>query len=411
MLLLWFIAASFLSAGGAEIRFEELPKLVRDRNASAQASSRAAEAVVAREGYLRRSFLPRISVKAGQESAKVGAAAREELGYWSAEARINIFSGGRDRLEEGARRAESEAAKTRAGFEFHNELLKARKNYWHLTATLLLIEDLREAIHGNDENIKAARKRLGAGVTTAADAVQFELEKTILVQNLKRLEHEEDVLKNRLSVLLGLSEHKELRVEKRIPHPPEAEFQEREIAAEENLEVRMFRKQADSEKLRARQSNRWFWPKFDLYARHGQPSLSDDYTLAVRKETESIAGVNLTLDLGQAFHDRAESLAQAQQSQSYAARAEHRAREVRADSHELQHDLRLLHELLHDADADVERARNFLRLTKSEYARGVKNGPDLREAFLKLYEFRRRKIELGLEYQSAKAELEALTAR
>ncbi len=405
------ITAFSLPAAGTEIRFDDLPGLIRARNSKAQASSLAAAAAMERTGYLRRSFLPRISLRAGQESAKVGAADREELGYWSAEARINVFAGGRDQLEERIRRAEADTARTRAGFDLQKELMQARKVYWQLTATLLLIEDVREAIQGNEENIKAARKRVGAGVTTAADAVHFELEKTILVQNLKRLQHEEDVLKNRLSVLIGAREHKDIRVEKRLPHPPEAEFQEREIASEENLEVRLFRRQAEIESLRARQSGRWFWPKLDLYARQGQPSLSDDYTLAVRKETESVAGLSLTLDLGRALDDRADSAAKGREADSLSAGAEHRAREVRADSHELQHDLRLLHELLHDADADVARAGDFLRLTKSEYARGVKNGPDLREAFLKLYEFRRRKIELGLEYQLAKAELEALSAR
>ena len=65
---------------------------------------------------------------------------------------------------------------------------------------------------------------------------------------------------------------------------------------------------------------------------------------------------------------------------------------------------------MHDADRDVQKAQNFLRLTQSEYTRGVKNGPDLLEAFSKLYAFRKRKIELNLEYQLAKSELESLTS-
>ena len=163
--------------------------------------------------------------------------------------------------------------------------------------------------------------------------------------------------------------------------------------------------------MRSRQAGRWYMPQVDVYASYGVPSMSEDHTLAIRQQTESIAGISLSLDLGHAFQDRAVEKAQALESKALASRGAFQKNSVRAQGHELQHDLRLLHELIHDADKNVQRAQEFLKLTRNEYARGAKNGPDLLEAFSKSYAFRRKKIELNLEYQLAKAELDALFAK
>jgi len=393
------------------LRFEELPKLVRARNGNVIGARQVHSAAQERTGYLKRSFLPNLSLRTGTESAKVGSAPQENQGYWSAEARMNVFSGGRDGLEEDILQHKVQTTKVQALKDYQNELKQARKIYWHLTATKLLISDTKEAIERNEENIKTARRRADAGVTTGADSVQFELEKTILAQNLKKLEHEDDVLRAQLTVLVGFEDHEQLRIEVNFPHPPEAEFQERDLVAETSLEVRLLRENEAVEKLRSRQAGRWYLPKLDLYAKYGLPSLEDDYTRALRKETEFFAGVSLSINLGQALQDRAVQNAQAYEAQGLSYRANQRAKSVQAESHELQHDLRLLHDLIHDADRDAQRAQDFLRLTKNEYARGVKNGPDLLEAFSKLHEFRRRKTELHLEYQLAKTDFESLSAK
>ncbi len=408
-LIFLFMIPAF--AADTILRVEDLPRLVRDHNENARGAELEHSAAKERTGYLRRSFLPRVSLRAGSETAKIGATPSDELGFWSAEAKVNVFSGGRDKIEEQILAARARTSGTEAIRDYNVELREARRVYWHLAATQLLIADAKEAIERNEENIKGAKQRAGAGVTTAADYVHFELEKTVLVKNLKRLEHEDDVLKSKLSVLIGFSDHKQLKIQNDFPHPPEAEFQERELKASSNPEVLLLRESETVGRLRARQAARWYLPKLDLYAKYSLPSLSEDRTLALRKETELITGVSLTLDLTQGFNDRANQHAQNFEAQAQAARARHKVKAVQSDSHELQHDLRMLHELLHDADRDVQKAQNFLRLTKSEYARGVKNGPDLLEAFLKLYEFRKRKIELNLEYQLAKAELEALSAK
>lgn len=406
--LLIFIYPAVGQNKALEVRFDDLPNLVRERNGNVTAARQVHSASMERTGYLKRSFLPTLSARTGAESAKVGSAPRENLNFWNVEGRINLFRGGRDKIEEEIVQSRTRASATQANRDFLNELKAARENYWHLAATQALIADLKEAILKNDDNVKGAKRRAGAGVTTGADGVQFELENTILVQDLKKLEQQEDVLKNRLSVLIGHNDHKNLGIDPKFPHPPEAEFQEKDFDMGTNPEVNILREHSSIESLRAKQAARWYVPKLDVYARFGLPSLGEDYTLAIRNETEFVSGVSLTLDLGQVFQDRVVERAQGLEASALSSRATQLSNTLRASSHELQHDLRLLHELIHDADRDVQKAQEFLRLTKSEYARGVKNGPDLLEAFSKLYGFRKRKIELNLEYQLAKSEFESL---
>ena len=85
-------------------------------------------------------------------------------------------------------------------------------------------------------------------------------------------------------------------------------------------------------------------------------------------------------------------------------------RETEAAEHEIRHDMRFLHELIHDADRDVQTAERFVKLTLTEYNRGVKNGPDLLAASERYFEFRQRRTELFRSYYEAQAELLALSA-
>jgi outer membrane protein len=184
-----------------------------------------------------------------------------------------------------------------------------------------------------------------------------------------------------------------------------------EQPAAQNVEVQALKAVESMGLLRKSQASRWWVPKLDLYSSYGIPSLSDEFARAVRHETEWTLGVALTLDLGDAVDDRIESKARSYEAMAAEKRAAHRAREITAADHEIRHDLKLLHELLHDADKDITKAEMFLRLTESEYSRGVKNGPDLLDALEKYYEFRDRRVTLYREYYEAQAELVALNAK
>ncbi|MNL23634.1 hypothetical protein D3C87_1450300 [compost metagenome] len=117
------------------------------------------------------------------------------------------------------------------------------------------------------------------------------------------------------------------------------------------------------------------------------------------------------MNLDQGLENRKSAQVEAMEAQATSLRLSHSLREIGALKKQIQDELRLLHTLIHDADASVEKAEAFLKITKSEYSRGVKNGPDLTGAFAKLYEFRIRRIELSRMYGETDAELSYQTSK
>jgi outer membrane protein TolC len=415
-LLFTFIAVVMLFAletlGATErvVTFDDLPKLIKERNENVQAAEASLKASKARTGFLTRSFLPQISGSVGNEEFKTGSVASERKNFWAIHGRINLYRGGRDRLENEIRKSNEKRSHADYAVEVNSELKEARQAYWKLVAISKIIADRKEALDRNESFIKGSRKRAGAGVATNADALQFELQKTLLSQDLKKLTLEEDLLRNQLAVAIGLDEHENLRINGDFQHPPE-ELTIAEQDAKDNLEVKRLTSIQTTEGLKRDQASRWWLPKLDVYSKYGVPSLDDEYGTALRQDHEFSLGVILTLDLGEGLESRTDAQARSYEAIASEKRADHRLREVKAQDHELRHDLKLLHELIHDADRDIEKSEQFLKLTQSEYSRGVKNGPDLLDAVRNLYEFRERRTALYREYYETHAELAALTAK
>lgn len=391
------------------ILFRDLPKLVRDKNENVQAADLSVQAFKERTGSLTRSFLPKVSAMAGNEELKAGSS-DDRQNYWKVEARMNLYRGGRDSLEDQIRSSRWSSAQNLRQLEFNSELKEARQVYWKIVAGEKILKDFQEALSKNEINLRSAIKRAGAGVTTAADAVQFELNRTLLNQDLKKQTLDLDLLRNRLSVALGLDSHETIQVESEFPHPDEDKIAVADLKPNENIEINSLKNREATEKLVSDQAGRWWLPKVDIYASYGIPSLKDEYTRALRRETEYYGGVMVGIVLGEGFDSRNESNARLLESRALEKRKSHKLRELTANDHELRHDMKLLHELIHDADKDIDKSARFVKLTETEYARGVKNGPDLLEAVRNHFEFRQKRYQLYREYFETKAELQSLVA-
>jgi outer membrane protein TolC len=411
ILIFLFMPIVALAKGPRTIAYGDLPNLIREKNENLKAARASVEAQEKRTGHFGRSFLPRISANLGQEDFRTDSFASRSQSYWRLNASVNVYRGGRDLLDEKIRENTFEIAQVDYSREYQSEMQRAQSAFWSLVATEKLMADRKEEIQQNEENIKSSRKRAGAGVATAADAIQFELHHTTLVQNLKKLELERDAFMNRLSVVLGLDEHENITINQDFPSPSEMNSEFAAFSADTQLEIKSLRSKEDIEELRSKQSGRWWHPKVDLYAGYGLPSLSDGLTPAINKEKETVAGIVLSLDLGQGASDFREAQSKELEAKSAGFRAAQKTRELVAADHELRHDLRLLAELIKGSDKDIGRAKQFLTSTQGEYSRGVKNGPDLLSAFQKYYEFKERRIALYRNYYDAKAELEAILAK
>jgi outer membrane protein TolC len=393
------------------VSFDDLPKLVKEHNGNVQAAQASFAAQEKRTGHFARSFLPGVSAEVGSESHRAGTDPKAQREYWKIGASMNLFRGGRDQLEEQRRQESAKAAEAESHGEFAKELKEARQTYWKLVAASQLMAQREESLKRNEENLKAARRRSSTGQASSADTLQFELHQTTLKQDLKKLSLERDLMRNRLSVAIGWDEHESIEVPEQFPHPSEQSPLPEELQPEKNLEVIQLRAKERVESLAAARASRWWAPSLDLYANYGIPSLKDEQSLALRRDKEWTAGVRLAVNLGDGLESRSEAGAKALEATAQERRMRHRIREAIAEDHELRHDLMLLHELIHDADQDISKAEKFLKLTEQEYARGVKNGPDLLSAFQRYYEFMQRRTELYRDFHRSTAELLALLSK
>ncbi|MBK7845405.1 MAG: TolC family protein [Bdellovibrionales bacterium] len=394
-----------------KIRFDDLSNLVLEKNENVEAARLHMKGQKNRTGRKLRSFLPQVSAVAGQEQFKTGTGDTTNQDYWKLEATVNLYKGGRDKLEDRIRDSSLNLSQTLLSLEYQRELKEARLAYWKITALTKQIEDRNEALKINESNLKSAKKRAGAGLTTTADAKQFELNRISLEREITKMKLEKDLGLNQLAVALALDEHEDIELSSEFPRVTDKDFQDTEASSDQHLAAKVQNDLETIEQLKADQSANWWKPKLDLYTGYGLPSLSNDYDRAMRKNKEWTAGVRMTIDLGQGFEDRKEALARQAESASFRKRATHAIREGRALAHDLKHDLSSLGELIKTADQDVQVAESFLRLTENEYNRGVKNGPDLLEAAQKYFEFRDKRTEYYRDFYSTQAEIESLVSK
>ncbi|OYZ13487.1 MAG: hypothetical protein B7Y39_17580, partial [Bdellovibrio sp. 28-41-41] len=66
-------------------------------------------------------------------------------------------------------------------------------------------------------------------------------------------------------------------------------------------------------------------------------------------------------------------------------------------------ELKLLHSQVHDAEENIVRAEKYYKLTQSEYARGVKNSPDMLSASEKIFEVKNKRLEILKDFNLKQA--------
>lgn len=393
-----------------QIAFDDLPRLIGERNKNYMAKRAQVEAQEERTGHLTRSFLPKVSVSIGEEDFRMTSGLRGTQTNWRLGAAINLYRGGRDSLDEDIRHLQVDTAKIDSLIDYHAELRLARTHFWELVALEKLLNHRREELNRNERNLRSAKKKAGSGVSSTADVNQFELYQMDLEERIKKLDHLADVARNQLTLALGLNEHKGILVQSDFPSLNNVKVEE-ELEVESQLNVRSQKTKAGIEDLRAKQSGRWWHPEIDAYAYYGVPSLRDDLTPTIREDRETVVGVSMAFDFGQGLEDITEAKARQQEALSRSHRADYIAQQAIAADHEIRHDMRLTAELLSDNEKKIAKARTFLKTTETEYLRGIKNGPDLLSAFRQYYELLDHSIELNRNLMTSEAELQSLVAK
>ena len=388
-----------------ELKFDDLPRLIQEHNKHVEGAKFFVHAADARTGFMRRSYLPKLNLLGGYETFQTGPYGQSSQPYGAIEARVNLFRGGRDALEENAR--EGQLGVSEAEFEqaYVKELTEARRAYWNIVFQRVMLSILKDAISQNERNLAAASRRISAGISTATDRLEFEMYRIQLEQDSTRLTLEASNSERTLNVLLGLAEGTSLDVTSDLPHEHDDALLRISLDTKSHRDVRALRGNEEISQARKAQAYRWWTPSLDIYGGYFLFTLRDRDYLSQRDRYDIVGGVQLTFELFDGLQSRSEGAALAWQANAYEAQAQQTARELQAQFATSKQALGLTHELIHAAEESVAKGKQYLSNTLAEYGRGVKNSPDVFGATQKYVDFRRRAAELKRDYHIARADI------
>lgn len=387
------------------LKAEELKSLVEKQSERIQAKEFEVQAAESRKGYLTRSFLPQLEVYASQETFKKGVQDQKSQPAYGAEARINVFNGGRDLLESSKRDLKAERVKYERTVVLAEELQKARKLYWTLLYLKELDQVMNEALKTNESNLKSAQRRIQSGVGTEIDRVEFEMNAVDLRREKLRVAQETESTRRELLVVIGHDPETALSLPEALTH--EHEWEALVIHKEsDHLELtRPMELRAEEISEQAKIDGRSWLPKLDAFAAYNQFNQREEDSAIEEDRKETVMGIRLSLSLDSAIQGNAEASSLKNEARAAKLEASYAKREIENHIHSEMSELRLLHSLVHEADDNIARANKYYKLTQSEYSRGVKNSPDVLGASEKVFEASKRHLEILKDFQISKTHI------
>ncbi|MGE3387002.1 MAG: TolC family protein [Bdellovibrionales bacterium] len=400
---IFFFSSLQSVAQSVDVTYENLRSLLEERNIRLQASRLEQEAAEERQGSLGRSFLPSLELHGAQEYFQNGNEERKNQPTYGVELKINLFNGGQDQLESEIRGVSASKKTYQYLYEASQELQELRKLYWQILYSKEQLELLEAMIKINTLNLQAALRRIRSGVATESDRVEFEMKAV----DLKR-ERDEESLRlttkiRGLSVLLNYDLKMELKFPAKISHEHDFASMLQHSPRDHEFLYKDDELQGQVSELAAQKQGRVWWPKLDVYAAYNQYNEREKESLPWAERKESVLGLKMTMSLSAGFESRREAASLSKQALALRKRAHFKKAETEVHMSSELDELKLLHDQVHDAEENIVRAERYYRLTQSEYARGVKNSPDVLGSAEKLYEAKKKRLEITRDFQVAKA--------
>lgn len=389
-----------LSLGAIEVNPENIAALVAEKNPEVEASRLKSEAAKGRDGYWLRSFLPSVELFGAQEKFKKGTHAEKDQPTYGATLGVNLFNGGRDFLEGKSRELEVEGRSAAEKRTTAESIERARAAFWHFIYWREKAGLLREARERNGGNLTAAEKRIKGGVATQSDRFEFEMKGVDLSRELGRAELEMRNAERSLKIALGTEEELKFPAAMNHDHSLVERIQhseaDHEFLTKEDLVA------AERLTIEARKKARDWWPRLDAYAGFYQFNEREEEFANREQRKESVLGLKLSVNFAAGAESLVEAKALRFEAKASEAIGRYRESEVHAHVDKDLDELKFLHQQVHEAEKNIERALGYYRMTQSEYGRGVKNSPDVLGAAEKLFDMQHRRIEIIRDYELAK---------
>lgn len=397
--------ASWAGAETARVEFDDIARLVRQRNQAVSGSALQETAARAREGALSRSFSPSATLDAGVERFQTGRHPYDTQPYGSAEARVNLFRGWRDSWNERHLESLSSAAAAKSADELAFQVAEARRAFLRLVHAREMGAVVREAQAENQRLLERADRRIKRGLATETDRLEFEIGASQLKEDGESYAHSELQLKLRLAALLGLPEGAELETPLKLDHVHDEALLSTPFEPGSHREARLLAAQSAAARAESRAASLWWAPSLDAYAGKYLYTLRERDYLASSLRDDFALGGKISLRLFDGGAERAEANAKRLEAKGLERKLAQRRTDLRARVRVVEEDLKHDHELVHFAEERIAMASRYLNSTLDEYDRGVKNSLDVFSAAQRLLGYRRQLAERRRDYQLTKVGL------
>lgn len=388
-----------------ELRFEKLPELVQQEHPLIQAFDLEKQAAQQKEGYLLRSFLPELQFYGAQENFKKGHEDYKQQPTFGAELKVNLFNGGRDQLESQRRKLLSEKKSAQSTRVFFEELQKSRELFWQISYSkekILLLQDLLSL---NKKNLVAAEKRIRGGLATESDRMEFQMKAVDLERDLAEEQIKIQAAQREWSVLFPNLPLELQTISAKLEHDHEYEKKLQHDEKDHDFLYREYELEAEALSLGAKSESRSWWPTLEAYAAYNQHNqLEEDYPRAADR-AETVLGLRVSIKFSAGLESQVHASALKKESRSEELKALYMKKQTRRHLENEKAELSYLHEQIHFAQENIKRAEQYYNLTQSEYARGVKNSPDVLGASEKIYEARQKYLQILRDFQIAKSHI------
>lgn len=299
-------------------------------------------------------------------------------------------------------KAESELADSK-----FDTLTLARTIYWRTVYQKEVIRVLETAVKVNQKNLQAAKKKIKNNLATGTDEIDFDQTKIQFNQDIQKAKI---LLINNMRQMAAILHHPSdtvYEVPDAISHDPDHQIDEfaSEFEAKNHRNVKAIGALQLSQKLESEISSRWWAPKLNLYGLKTKTFETLKNPSDLGQDPGEVLGVKLTFFFD-GFQSQVSSVADLYRSRGLdylKHQIDHEVQTSYRNSYQL---YQLNHDLVHSAEENNKLAQRYYDNVWNEYVRGIKNSPDVLQAFQRVVQAKLRYAEIKRDYQVARAEIQ-----
>lgn len=405
-ILLLILSPSAVSQESLVLKEDMLMDLVKSGNGMVAAENRKVESRKSGLGHLRRSFVPKTTLEAGQETFKYVSDDFESGPYYKGELDVNLFNGGQDKAENEIKKIEVEKARSESSIKLFSQLEESRKVFWNIIYLNKSIEKLEEGLGWISTNRKAAIKRINSGVATNSDKFEFEIKRVEITQEIERAKLQRKELIRYLKLLLGLKDNVDLVIQEELSHSHEwkallshSEDEHEYLFESDKLEIQKTLWQS-------KKASRSWYPKVNGYAFWLQSNLRQDFDrIDDAERQQTVFGIKATWTISDFFKGNVKQQEANALYESKKMKLSFEKKRIENELHMELKELELLDKLVHEAEENINRSQKFFFMIRKEYRRGVKTSGDMLSATEKLLNSHIRMMSIVRDFQISKAHI------